>query len=179
MGQEETRRGVGGVLADLLAPVCRPRQVVEALESVSQAARELRAMRLELMRVRRQTEPVADLTRSAEGIREHAEAIPDLLAVSERIREQAEPVAELLSALEGLEHSLAGRVDTLRDGVQAVGDEEARLNTTVGELVGGLDAMHKTIHGLRDDIEKITDRLPDPGRGPLEKARDVLTAGGG
>ena len=35
--------------------------------------------------------------------------------------------------------------------------------------------MHKTVSGLQDDIPRITDRLPDSTRGPLEKARDALT----
>ena len=35
--------------------------------------------------------------------------------------------------------------------------------------------MHVTIRGLQNDVQSVTDRLPDPNKGPLEKAKDVLT----
>ena len=69
------------------------------------------------VRVREQTEPLADLMPTTERIREHAEVIPDLLAVSERVREQAEPVAGLLTGLE--------RLDSLHEVVVAVEDVES------------------------------------------------------
>lgn len=37
-----------------------------------------------------------------------------------------------------------------------------------------LRAMHETVAGLKEDVQRITDRLPDRDRGPLEKAKDVL-----
>ena len=49
----------GDVLAGLLAPLRLPERVGEALESLAEAARELGAMRAELVRVREQTEPLA------------------------------------------------------------------------------------------------------------------------
>ena len=39
--------------------------------------------------------------------------------------------------------------------------------------------MHRTVGDLKGDVERITERLPDPSTpGPLEKARDVLTRSG-
>ncbi len=35
--------------------------------------------------------------------------------------------------------------------------------------------MHKTVSGLQEDVKSIAERLPDPSRGPLEKAREALT----
>ena len=39
--------------------------------------------------------------------------------------------------------------------------------------------MHVTMRALQDDVQRVTDRLPDPDeRGKLvEKARDVLAGG--
>ena len=134
----------GGVLARLLAPLRLPERVIDALESLADAAPELGAMRSELVRV----------------------------------REQSAPLVELLPALERLEQSLGARVDTLGDVIERLASEESHLNQTVGELAAELEAMHQTIHGLQDHVEKITNHLPDPGRGPLEKARDALTGSG-
>ena len=118
MSLAETEGGrCGGVPAGVLAPLRLPERVVEALESLAEAARELRAMRSELLGVREQTEPLADLMPTTERIREHAEMISELLAVSERIREQAEPVAGLLTGLE--------RLDSLHEVVVAVEDVES------------------------------------------------------
>ena len=55
---------------------------------------------------------------------------------------------------------------------------ESHLNNGVRDLGRELAAVHKIIAGLQDDVEGITDRLPIPSRGPLEKARDVLTGTG-
>ena len=125
----ETEGGrCGDVLAGRLAPLRLPERVGEALESLAEAARELGAMRAELVRVREQTEPLADLKPTTDRIREQAEVIPDLLAVSERIREQAEPVAGLLTGLE--------RLDSLHEVVVAVEDVESastRPLTALGE----------------------------------------------
>jgi len=38
--------------------------------------------------------------------------------------------------------------------------------------------MHETVQAFEATVERITDRLLDPSRGPLEKGRDVLTGGG-
>lgn len=38
--------------------------------------------------------------------------------------------------------------------------------------------MHRTVASLKDDVQRITDRLRDPNApGPLERAREVLTGG--
>lgn len=62
--------------------------------------------------------------------------------------------------------------------MNALESEESYLNKTVTGLVGELSDMHQTIHGLRADVERVTDRLPDAEedkRGPLKVARDVLS----
>ncbi|MBW3665942.1 MAG: hypothetical protein KY469_22910 [Actinobacteria bacterium] len=69
------------------------------------------------------------------------------------------------------------RLGALHEVITALEDDESHLNKSVGDLAGQLTDVHETVVGLRGDVERITDRLPDPSRGPLEKARDVLTSG--
>ena len=156
----------GGLLNGLLAPLRLPERVIDALESLAEAAAELGPMRSELTRVRERAERISDQA-------------DEILGVSKHIREQAQPLGELLPALERLEQTLGGRVDGLREVVERLEGEEAHVNERVGELLQELATMHKTIHGLEDEVEKITERLPDPTRGPLEKARDAITGSDG
>ncbi len=160
------------MLGGLLAPLRVPERVVEALESLAVAARELGPMRSELTRVREQTEPLSGLMPVAEQLLENTERV---LAVAERISRQAEPLAELLPALKRVEEALGERIDSLREVVGSLESEESHLNKRVGELVGELRTMHQTVSGLQEDVEGLSERLPDPSRGPIEKARDALT----
>ena len=95
-----------------------------------------------------------------------------------RVREQTEPLDGLLPALERLEERLGTRLDSVHEVVVALEGKDSHLNATVGELHREVAAMHKTLTGLQDDVQSVTDRLPDASRGPLEKARDVLTGSG-
>jgi len=164
------------VLNTLLAPLRIPDRVVVALGSMAEAARELGPMRAELTRVRKQTEPLPDLMPALERILEHIERVPEMLSVVERISRQTESLAQLLSAVEHVEEGLGERIDSLRTVVGSLESEESYLNKTVGELVGDLRAMHETLTGLKGDVKSVTDRMPDPNRGPLEKARDAFTS---
>ncbi|MDQ4071755.1 MAG: hypothetical protein M3088_02615 [Actinomycetota bacterium] len=113
------------VLDGLLAPLRLPERVVEVLESLAEAAREVRPMRAELTRVREQTEPLAGLMPAAEQILGNTEQV---LAVAERISTQAEPLEQLLPSLERLEEGLGGRIDGLSEGVGSLESEETQLN---------------------------------------------------
>ena len=163
----------GGLLAGLLAPLRLPERVMKALDSLAAASEHLGPMREDIRRVREQTKPVVDL--------------PPLV---ERISEQAEPLAELLPALDRLEKGLGKRLDhveealgkrleALHEVIVALEGDESHLNKTVGELAAEIVEMHRTITALQDDVQRATDRLPDPDApGPLAKARDVLTGSG-
>lgn len=174
-GEEPTERG-GGLLAGFLAPLRLPERAVEALDVLSDVAR---GMQSELTRVREQTEPLAGLMPAVERLIEHTKVVPDVFRTVERIREQAEPLAQLLPALDTLEQRLGSRLDSLHDTIVQLEGEESHLNKSVIGIVQELDGMHKTVAGLKDDVQRITDRLPDPDRGPLDKAKDVLTSGSG
>ncbi|MBA3358908.1 MAG: hypothetical protein H0U20_05580 [Thermoleophilaceae bacterium] len=158
--KETPDEGSAGILAGLLAPLRLPERTLEALDALVEAVGNLGPMRSELTRVRKQTEPLAEL-------------IPTL----ERLLKQTEPLAELLPALERLEETLATKLDSVHEVVETLEAEDSHLNTTVADLARGVAAMHKTLSGLQDDVQSVTDRLPDASRGPLEKARDVLTGG--
>jgi len=94
-----------------------------------------------------------------------------------RVREQTAPLGELLPALEHLEERLGTRLDSIHEVVAALENEDSHLNATVADLAREVGAMHKTLSGLQDDVQSVTNRLPDASRGPLEKARDVLSGG--
>jgi chromosome segregation ATPase len=95
------------------------------------------------------------------------------------IRKQSESLDELLPALESMKTELAGRLDSMQKAMGALEGIEDDLDHTVKQLLVRMDAMHETVLSLQDDVQRITDRLPDPDdAGPLERARDALTGGG-
>ena len=148
------------MLAGLLAPLRLPERVIDALDSLVDAVQELSPMRLELTRVRKQTEP-----------------LPELMPAMERLIKQTEPLSELLPALDSMKKELREELQQLRELIVALEGDESHLNATAGKLVDELLAMHKTLAGLQDDVQGVTERLPDPSKGPLQKAHDALTGG--
>ncbi len=113
------------MLDGLLAPLRLPERVIDVLESLAEAAREVRPMRAELTRVREQTEPLAGLMPAAEQILGNNEQV---LAVAERISGRGRAAAQLLPSLERLEEGLGGRIDGLSEGVGSLESEETQLN---------------------------------------------------
>ncbi len=161
MSADDTARdGGGGMLAGLLAPLRLPERVIDALDSLVDAVQELSPMRLELTRVRKQTE-----------------SLPALMPAVERLIKQTEPLSELLPALDSMKKELREELQQLRELIVALEGDESHLNVTAGKLVDELLAMHKTLDGLQDDVQSVTERLPDPSKGPVQKAHDALTGG--
>ena len=192
-----------GALGVLLAPLRLPGQAIEILESLAAAVGEVGSIRSELSRVREQTEPLAataqhiahqtdDLLAVAEQLSTQAqplvEVIPALERIEEKLTTRLDAVHEVAAALAAedshlnkgvrdLGRSVETRFDGLHEVVAALEGNESHLNKGVDELGDKLVAMHETVVELKGDVERITDRLPDPSRGPLDKARDALTAG--
>ncbi len=180
------------MLTELLAPLRLPERLLEALD-------ELRPMRLELTRVRKQTEPLAELLPALEAL---DELRPMRLELT-RVRKQTEPLAELLPALQQLEEALGTRLDAVLAVVAALESDESHLNRTtrelglkvealsdvlapvndrlatieraIGELVAEVGTMRETLVGVKDDIQRTTGLRGD--RGVMERARDVFTGG--
>ncbi len=94
-----------------------------------------------------------------------------------RVREQTEPLDGLLPALERLERGLEARLDALGEVVGALENEESFLNKSVMQLARELGALHKTVAALQDDLQRVTEHLPD-GRGPLQAVRNAFTSDG-
>ena len=115
--------------------------------------------------------------RALEGLTDLSDDLRAISTEMRLIREQTEPLAELLPAIESLERNLGSHLESVHENVEALESEESYLNKAVKDLVTELRDMHKTLHDLRDDVERVTDRLPDPDEktGPFKAARDVLT----
>ena len=76
-----------------------------------------------------------------------------------------------------MKRELGEQLERLQELIVALEGDESHLNVTARKLVDELVAMHKTVDELQDDVKSVTERLPDASKGPLEKARDVLTGG--
>ena len=141
----------------------------------------LDALHAELVRVREQTDPLGDLLPALDRLEAAlAPRLDALHAELVRVREQTEPMGLLLPALDHLEQTLASRLDAMHELVKALEGEESHLGKRMDHIATELGSMHKTLAALQDDLQRVTDRLPDPDekRGPLEAARDVLTGSG-
>lgn len=115
-----------------------------------------------------------------EVIAERLEDVRRMREGVEAIRHQSRDLGELLPALTGMKEDLSGRLDRLHECVVELEEIEAGLDKRVRRLCDEMTAMHRTVNGLKGDVERVTERLPDPNEpGPLERARDVLTGGAG
>ena len=173
VASEQTSGGPGGnLLSGLIAPLRLPERALEALDGVAGAACVLAEIRSELATVREQTEPLAELVPLTKSIKGQVEPMPPTV---ERISAQAEPLETLLPSLESLERAVVERLEAAQETMAALERHESQLTDRVESLGGEIVALHRTVSGLKGDVERITERLPDATRGPLEKAREVLT----
>jgi len=132
------------LLTGLLAPLRLPGRVVHAVEAVADSLQHVGPLRAEVV----------------------------------RIRKQSEPLGELLPAVQAMREEMGTRLDSLHEVVVALEGVETHLDTIVEGLVDRLATMHQTVLALQDDVQRFTDRLPDPDApGPLERARDAITGG--
>jgi chromosome segregation ATPase len=160
--------GNAGEVSALLAPLRLPERALRALESLAGAAQHLGPMRSEIVRVRELIESVDKKT----------DQVPEMLSTVQRISRQAEPLEKMLPAIDHLEKSTADQLAGMRETLVALESDESHLNKAVEDLKQQISDLHGTIRELHDDVQRVTDRLPDPNRGPLEKAKDVLTGDG-
>ena len=177
MGSEAPceRSGGDSLLSGLLAPLRGPGRTLAVLEAISGAAGALADIRSELITMREQNEPLAELVPLTKEIKVQIEPMPPTV---ERISGQAEPLEDLLPALVRLEQAVVERLDAAHETMKALERDEARLNEQVTNLCREIGTLQDTVSGLKGDVERITERLPDPTHGPLAKVRDVLSGGG-
>jgi len=190
----------GGVLSGLLSPLRVPERLVGAAEAVAEAVQHLGPMRAELVRLRRQTTPLGDLLPALEGLkgelvtrldalRKQTKPLADVPPALEALRgelvtgldvlrKQTKPLGDVPPALEDLKSAIIQRLDAVQESIVALEGNESHLNQSVRDLGTQLAAMHTTLQGLQSDVQRVTERLPDPDApGPLDKARDFITGG--
>lgn len=185
------------MLTGLLARLRLPERVFDALE-------ELRTIRIELTRVRKQTEPLEELLPALQNIEEalgnRLQSVHDELT---QVREQTKPVDDLLPTLERLEEALGSRFDAVHEVVVALESEDSHLNRSTSKLATQVELIHdilapingrlaiversinelghevatinKNLLGVNDDIQRITGLRGE--RGIMERARDAITGG--
>ncbi len=98
-------------------------------------------------------------------------------------------LAGLLAPLRVPERTLLA-LDALVEAVGNLGPMRAELTCVreqtepLGELPLALErledrvtALHATLSSLQEDVQSVTERMPDASRGPFEKVHDVLTRG--
>src|SRR5918998_2655898 len=132
------------VLAGLLTPLRLPGRVIEALESLADAAGELRPIHEELTRVRRQTEPLAEL-------------MPALNDLRHDLTERVGRLHRVIVALEGDEshlnltsRKLVREVNAMQESLGGLQDEIARITDRLpdpGEKRGPLQTAREVLTG--------------------------------
>ncbi len=108
---------------NLLAPLRMPERVLEALDELA----ELRAIRLELTRVREQTEPLAELLPALERLNE------DLGSRLDALHEALAPVDERLATIERTTGGLATEFGALHETLRGVQEDIKRMSGLRGE----------------------------------------------
>ena len=147
-------------MAGLLAPLRLPERVLEALD-------ELRPIRLELTRVRKQTEPLPGL-------------LPALKRLEKALSNRLDAVQEVVTALESDQshlnrstQALAAKVEAVSDLLAPVDGRLATIERTIEGLAGEVGSIRESLVGVKDDIQRTTGLRGE--RGMVERARDALT----
>jgi hypothetical protein len=114
--------------------------------------------------------------RNVPGIEHAAASLPDLFDAVDRV-----PTIEvlLLSLIAALEPALAD-VEQLRQIVDAQQDQVTHIEAMVQRIERRSQVLERSVVDLQANADEAMRALPDPDdeeRGPLAKARDVLTGG--
>ena len=155
----------GGMLGSLLAPLRLPERVLRALDQLAESTRELGPIRSEITRVGKQTEPLAELI----------PALSDLGTRLDTVREVVQALESDESHLNTAVGDLSIRVGALNDTLAPVGDRLAAIEATTDRLGSEVGAIHETLRGGQEDIQRSPGLRGD--RGVMERTRDVLTGG--
>lgn len=187
------------MLTSLLAPLRLPERVLEALEMLVESTRTLGPIHSELESVREQTEPLSELLPALDRLNEDLGARLDaVLGVVTALENED---SHLARAVGGLDESLGRRLDAVHWVVQSLESEDSHLNRAMGELsvhvealreavapvdqrlttiessvnhlAGEVEAIHQTLGGVQEDIQRITGLRGE--RGVMERARDAIT----
>ena len=162
-------RPVERVVSGLVAPLRLSQRLLDALDALAESAGELGSIRSGLDRVGQQTEPLGEL-------------IPALADIRAGLGARLEAVREVVEALESEEShlnravtGLSVTVGTLNDTLTPVDGRLAAIEGTTDRLAGEVGAIHETLRAVQEDIQRMSGLRGE--RGPVERARDVLTGG--
>jgi chromosome segregation ATPase len=137
-----------------------PERVLEALDELA----ELRAIRSELTRVRKQTEPLAELP-------------PALEAMKDELGTRLDGVRDVVVALESershLNRSVGGlsdKVDALHEVLAPVDERLTTIERATSVLAREVTAIHETVRDVNENIQRMSGLRGE--RGLAERARD-------
>lgn len=92
-----------------------------------------------------------------------------------QVREQTEPLADMGTALERINQDLCERLDALHEVLAPVDEHLATVERTVVDLSREIGAVHQTVHGVQQDIQRMSGLRGE--RGMAERARDRMVGG--
>ena len=111
--------------------------------------------------------------------------LEDLEAIGEAARGLADFQRAVLARMDGLSEQIREMGDDLNESVDGLKEKFDRIDSRVADLQAGLPEVSRDLGEtsrnaaqIRRDVGDAVEHLPDPdSRGPIAKARDVLTGG--
>lgn len=116
--------------------------------------------------------------RALEALDELAASARELRSIRSeltRVREQTEPLAELGPRLGRLNEDLGARLTALHELLAPVDERLVTIERTTAGLAGEVAAMHETLRGAQEDIQRMSGLRGE--RGLAERARDRIVGG--
>lgn len=116
--------------------------------------------------------------RALEALDELAASARELRSIRSeltRVREQTEPLADLGPRLGRLNEDLGARLTALHELLAPVDERLVTIERTTAGLAGEVAAMHETLRGAQEDIQRMSGLRGE--RGLAERARDRIVGG--
>jgi hypothetical protein len=159
-------------ISDLQALVRTPLEAARDLAVIAQALQTLPDISAAVQPL---PQAIHDI-RTVPGIEDVAASLPELLDAIHRV-----PTIErlLVSLIAAIEPALAD-VKQLKEIVDAQQDQVTRIEAMVHRIERRSEVLERSVVDLQANADEAMRALPDPDnedRGPLAKARDVITRG--
>jgi hypothetical protein len=159
-------------IADLQALARTPRDAARDLAAIAQALQTLPEISAAIEPLPAAINDIRNLP----GIDAAAASLPDVVDAVRRV-----PTIEalLLSLIAALEPTLSD-VKQLREIVDAQQDQVTNIEAMVQRIERRSQVLERSVVDLQANADEAMRALPDPddeGRGPLAKAREVITGG--
>jgi hypothetical protein len=159
-------------ISDLQALARAPRDAARDLAVIAQALQTLPEISAAVEPIPKAINAIRDVP----GIQDAAARLPDVIDAVHRV-----PTIEalLLSLIAALEQALAD-VKRVREIVDAQHEQVTHIEVMVERIERRSQVLERSVVDLQAKADEAMRALPDPddeGRGPLAKARDVITGG--